>query len=164
MIDLSKEVIITQLTSIHGNKCLLYQFNSVLKDILEKILLTRRDHTLRETNFCGHWRVDFWYLKMKPSALISVQWALLLSQRESLVTVKFFDLEISVIFNIYELPESKYAFSRKCLVYVCVCACVRACVRACVCVCVCVCARARACVCVCVCQRSQKRQNPKRDI
>ena len=59
----------------------------------------------------------------------------LLSQRESLVTVKFFDRQISMIFDISELPESKYAFSKKCL---------------CVCACACVCARARACVCVCV--------------
>ena len=29
--------------------------------------LTRRVHTLRETDFRRHWRVDFWYLKMKPS-------------------------------------------------------------------------------------------------
>ena len=60
---------------------------------------------------------------------------ILLSQRESLVTVKFSDPQISMIFDIFEFPESKYAFSRKCL-YVCVC--VRACVRACVRVCVCV--------------------------
>ena len=37
-----------------------------------------RVHTLREMDFCGHWRVDFWYLKMKPSAHIFVQWALFL--------------------------------------------------------------------------------------
>ena len=30
--------------------------------------LTRRVHTLRETDFRRHWRVDFWYLKMKPCA------------------------------------------------------------------------------------------------
>ena len=35
----------------------------------------------------------------------------LLSQRENFVTVKFFDPEISMIFYIPELPESKYAFS-----------------------------------------------------
>ena len=39
----------------------------------------------------------------------------LLSQRESFVTVKFFDPKISMIFDISELPESKYAFSGKCL-------------------------------------------------
>ena len=47
----------------------------------------------------------------------------LLSQRESLVTVKIFDPQISMIFDISDLPESKYAFSRKCLcvcMYVCV--------------------------------------------
>ena len=57
----------------------------------------------------------------------------LLSQRECLVTVKFFYPQISMIFDISEIPESKYAFSRMpvCM-YVCVCACV------CVCVCVCV--------------------------
>ena len=39
----------------------------------------------------------------------------LLSQRESLVTVKFFDFEISMIFDISELPESKYeAFHVNC--------------------------------------------------
>ena len=38
-------------------------------------VLTRRVHGLRETDLRGHWRVDFWYLKMKPSAHISVQWA-----------------------------------------------------------------------------------------
>ena len=65
---------------------------------------------------------------------------LLLSQRESLVRVKFFDPQISMIFDISELPESKYAFSRKCVcAYVCARVCVRA--RACVCVCVCVCVR-----------------------
>ena len=57
---------------------------------------------------------------------------LLLSQRESLVTVEFFDPEISMIFDISELPESKYAFFfRKCL---CVC---MMCVGVHVCVCVC---------------------------
>ena len=45
---------------------------------------------------------------------------MLLSQRESLVTVKFFDPQISMIIDISELPESKYAFSKKC---VCVCVC-----------------------------------------
>ena len=80
--------------------------------------------------------------RLDPNA--SQVMAILLSQRESLVTVKFFDPQISMIFDT-ELPESKYAFSRKCLcVCVCVCVCVRACVRA------CVHARARACVCVCV--------------
>ena len=51
--------------------------------------------------------------------------SVLLSQRESflLITVNFFDPEISMIFDISELPESKYAFSGKCL-YVCVCVCV----------------------------------------
>ena len=38
--------------------------------------------------------------------------SILLSQRESFVTVKFFDAEISMIFDISELPVSKYAFSR----------------------------------------------------
>ena len=42
----------------------------------------------------------------------------MLSQRERFVTVKFFDPEISMIFDIFELPKSKYAFSGKCL---CVC-------------------------------------------
>ena len=42
-----------------------------------QIDLTRRGF-LRETDFSGHWRVDFWYLKMKPSAHISVKWALFL--------------------------------------------------------------------------------------
>ena len=32
------------------------------------LILTRRVHTLWETDFRGHWRVDFWYLKMKPNA------------------------------------------------------------------------------------------------
>ena len=72
--------------------------------------LTRRVHTLQKRDFRGHWRVDFWYLKMKSSAYISVTWAILLSERESLVTVKFFDPEISMIFDISELPELKYAF------------------------------------------------------
>ena len=40
--------------------------------------LTRRVHALQETEFFGYWRVDFWYLKMKPSAHISVKWALFL--------------------------------------------------------------------------------------
>ena len=40
---------------------------------------------------------------------------MLLSQRESFVMVKFFDPEISMIFDISELPESKYAFSKKCM-------------------------------------------------
>ena len=35
-------------------------------------------HTLWESDFRGHWRVDFWYLKIKPSAQISIQWALFL--------------------------------------------------------------------------------------
>ena len=39
-------------------------------------VLTWRVHTLRETDFRGHWRVDLWYLKMKPSAHIFVQWSL----------------------------------------------------------------------------------------
>ena len=67
----------------------------------------------------------------------------LFPQRESFVTVKFLDPEFSIIFEISELPESKYAFSKKC-VCVCVCVCVCACACACVCVCVCV------CVCGCV--------------
>ena len=56
----------------------------------------------------------------------------LLSQRESFVTVKFLDPEISMIFDISVLPESKYAFSNK----MCECAYVRACVCVCVCVCI----------------------------
>ena len=51
-------------------------------------------------------------------------WPLLLSQRKSIVTVKVFDPEISIIFDISELPESKYAFSTKYLrvcMYLCVC-------------------------------------------
>ena len=55
---------------------------------------------------------------------------ILLSQRESLVTVKFFDPQIPMIFDISELPESKYAFSKKCLcvsVYVCMYVCVYVC-------------------------------------
>ena len=67
---------------------------------------------------------------------------LLLSQRESLVTVKFFDPKISMIFDISELPESKYAFSSKCMC-LCVHACARAYVRACLGACV------RACEYVC---------------
>ena len=58
---------------------------------------------------------------------------LLLSQRESFVTVKFFDSEISMITSISELPESKYAFSGKCL-----CVCMYVCVYVCMCVYVCV--------------------------
>ena len=38
----------------------------------------------------------------------------LLSQRESFVSVTFFDPEISMIFHISELLKSKYAFPRKC--------------------------------------------------
>ena len=41
---------------------------------------------------------------------------LLRSQRESFETVKFFDSNTSMIFDISKLPESKYAFSRKCRV------------------------------------------------
>ena len=41
--------------------------------------------------------------------------SILLSQRESLVTVKFFDPEISMIFDISELPESKHACVRACV-------------------------------------------------
>ena len=37
-----------------------------------------RVHILRETDFRGHRRVHFWYLKMKPSAHIFVQWAVFL--------------------------------------------------------------------------------------
>ena len=48
----------------------------------------------------------------------------LLSQRESFKTVKFFDGEISMTFDISELPESKYAFSGKSL-----CVRARVCVR-----------------------------------
>ena len=36
------------------------------------VLLTRRVHTLRETDFRGHWRVDFWYVKRKPSVPNSI--------------------------------------------------------------------------------------------
>ena len=57
---------------------------------------------------------------------------LLLFQRESFVTVKFFDHDISMIYDISELPKSKYEFSRK---YLCMRACV--CVPVCMCVCVC---------------------------
>jgi len=41
---------------------------------LKNFVTTRRVHPPRETDFCGHWRVDFWYLKMKLSAHIFVQW------------------------------------------------------------------------------------------
>ena len=41
-------------------------------------ILTRRGSNLRETDFSGHWRVDFWYLKMRPSADNFIQWALFL--------------------------------------------------------------------------------------
>ena len=34
---------------------------------LYPILLTRRVHTLWKTDFTGALKVDFWYLKMKPS-------------------------------------------------------------------------------------------------
>ena len=57
--------------------------------------------------------------------------ALLLSQRESFASEKFFDSQISMIFDISDLPESKYVSSRKSLS-----------------LCVCVCVRARVCVCV----------------
>ena len=48
----------------------------VIKIFIAGSILTRRVHTLPETEFREHWRVDFWYLNMKPSAHISVQWAL----------------------------------------------------------------------------------------
>ena len=38
--------------------------------ILVQFWLIRRVHNLWETDFCGHWRVDFWYLKMKSSVRI----------------------------------------------------------------------------------------------
>ena len=50
----------------------------------------------------------------------------LLFQRENLATVNFFDPKILLIFDISELPESKYAFSRKCL---CVCVCLLYCYK-----------------------------------
>ena len=78
----------------------------------------------------------------------SVRVSLLLSQRESLVKVKFFDLEIFMIFDISELPESKNAFSRKC---VCVCGCARMCVYVYVGACVWECACECLCGCACVC-------------
>ena len=62
--------------------------------------------------------------------------------------MKFFDPEISIIFYIFELPESKYGFSRKCLC-VCMYVSVYMYVRVCVCVCACVC----ACVYVRVCNK-----------
>ena len=37
-----------------------------------EVVLTRRVHTLQETDFRRHWRVDFWYLKMKPSVPNSI--------------------------------------------------------------------------------------------
>ena len=48
----------------------------------------------------------------------------LLSQRENLVRVKFFDPEISMIFDISELPESKLSFLENVCVYVFMCVCV----------------------------------------
>ena len=45
---------------------------------LRKTSLARRVHTPRETDFRGYWRVNFLYLKMKPSAHFFVQWALFL--------------------------------------------------------------------------------------
>ena len=39
---------------------------------LYALLLTRRVHTLREMDFRGHWRFDFWYLKMMPSVPNSI--------------------------------------------------------------------------------------------
>ena len=61
---------------------------------------------------------------------------LLLSERECLVTVKFFNPEILMIFDIFEFLESKYAFSTKFCIYVCVyvrvyVACVFMCVKHC---------------------------------
>ena len=76
-----------------------------------------------------------------------------LSQRECFVRVKFLDLEISMIFDISELPESKYAFSKNflcvcmyvlCIMYYVLCVCM--------CVCVCVCGCVGVCVCMCVCK------------
>ena len=43
-----------------------------IKKSLTYLRLTRRVHTLRETDFRRHWRVDFWYLKMKPSVPNSI--------------------------------------------------------------------------------------------
>ena len=42
------------------------------------LILTRRVHTIQETDFRGNWRVNFWYLKMKPSMPNSVSYALFL--------------------------------------------------------------------------------------
>ena len=58
-------------------------------------------------------------------ALKMIKNVFLLSQGESLVTVKFFDPEISTIFDISDLPESKYRFLENVCVCVCACVCVR---------------------------------------
>ena len=59
---------------------LLINSNIILRSIIIqlKFVLTRRGSNLRETDFSGHWRVNSWYLKMKPSADNFIQWALFL--------------------------------------------------------------------------------------
>ena len=43
------------------------------------LLLTRKvARTLRETDFRGHWRVNFWYLKRQPSVPTFISYALFL--------------------------------------------------------------------------------------
>ena len=59
-----------------------------------------------------------------------------LFRRECLVSVKFLTRDFDDFF-ISELPESKYAFSRKCMC-VCMYLCVYVCMHVCVCVPVCV--------------------------
>ena len=62
------------------NYCIIYLLKLTYKFLLTEprklyVLyrrLIRRVHGLWETDFRAHWRVDFWYLKMKPSAHISV--------------------------------------------------------------------------------------------
>ena len=58
------------LTSFHSvqSYIIIYIYN-IIREFLKRFknVLTRRVHTLRETDFRRHWRVDFWYLKMKPS-------------------------------------------------------------------------------------------------
>ena len=44
---------------------------------------------------------------------------LLFSLRERFLTVKFFNSENSMIFDISQLSEPKYSFSKKCCMYVC---------------------------------------------
>ena len=77
--------------------------------------LTRRVHTFREMDFPGHWRVDFWYLKMKPSAHISVQWAISLeiwaiSYEISSISSKIMSLLLTVTFHWTEMWALGFIF------------------------------------------------------